>query len=124
MHRVRVKTLRLAAGTALKAACASLCNFSACICDSCPNVADSRFCLQGIGLNQRIGNVLRVSTHQDGVGPNVWVKFLPDRDDGLHDHDDGPPLLLKASDAFGRFSERHFALFDCALHIGGFQARR
>ena len=28
-----------------------------------------------VGLNQSIGNVLRISTHQDGVGPNVRIKL-------------------------------------------------
>ena len=76
-------------------------------------------------LNQSIGNVLRISTHQDGVGPNVRVKlavivmmaFMI-------------VVMMMAAlfcfqrlNAFGRFGERHFALFDCALYISGFQAQ-
>ena len=80
-----------------------------------------------VGLNQRIGNVLCISTHQDGVGPNVRVKFAVIV---MMAFMIVVMIMMMAAlfcfqslNAFGRFGERHFALFDCALYIGGFQAQ-
>ena len=78
-----------------------------------------------IGLNQRIGNVLRISTHQDGVGPNVRVKFavIVMMAFMIVVMMMAALFCFQSLNAFGRFGERHFALFDCALYIGGFQAQ-
>ncbi len=79
----------------------------------------------GVGLNQGVGDVLGVGCHQDGVVPDVRVKFAV-------------VVVVafvivvmvmtaffgfKRLYAFGRFCERNFALFDGALNISRFQTQ-
>lgn len=78
-----------------------------------------------VGLNQRIGNVLRISAHQDGVGPNVRVKLavIVMMAFVIVVMMMAALFCFQSLNAFGRFGERNFTLFDCTLYIGGFQAQ-
>ena len=78
-----------------------------------------------VGLNQRIGNVLRISTHQDGVCPNVRVKLamIVMMAFVIVVMMMAALFCFQSLNAFGRFGERNFTLFDCTLYIGGFQAQ-
>ena len=78
-----------------------------------------------VGLNQSIGNVLRISTHQDGIGPNVRVKFavIVMMAFVIMIMMMAALFCFQSLNAFGHFGKRNFALFDCALYIGGFQAQ-
>ena len=76
-------------------------------------------------MNQSIGNVLRVSTHQNGVGPNMRVKFavVVMMAFVIVVMMMAALFCFQSLNTFGRFGKRNFALFDCALYIGGFQAQ-
>ena len=79
----------------------------------------------GVSLNQGVGDVLGVGRHQDGVGPNVRVKFTVVVVVAFVT----VVMMMtaffgfKRLYAFGRFSKRNFALFDGALNIGRFQTQ-
>ena len=79
----------------------------------------------GVGLNQGVGDVLGVGRHQDGVVPDVGIKFAVVVMVAFV----AVVMMMTAFFgfeclyAFGCFGEGNFALFDGTLHVGGFQTQ-